>query len=168
MGDALAVDQFIGHAHKVAVDVVASQARLHGYRTQDMFEALLLSLNKHRLRRVTIRGDPASRVLQRARLSGHSSGQIATLIEVKNVYDKEARSPLNLLDGLLSYSRTGTPADPWTRQGYFTPSPAVTSTPTMALLTAKFTCDTSFAAAQGSRGLASCTNCQSSGTRDCA
>ena len=98
VGDARTVDQFISHAHRDAIDAVASSARLHGHRTQEMFEALLLSLNKHRLLKVEDSGrthpaDCFSVPDFRVVLPDGSQW----LIEVKNVYDREARSKKRLL-----------------------------------------------------------------------
>lgn len=93
VSDARTVDQFIGQVHKTAIDAVASQARLHGHRTQEMFEALVLSLNKHRLLKVEDSGrvhpaDSFSVPDFRVVLADGSQW----LIEVKNVYHREAKS----------------------------------------------------------------------------
>lgn len=93
LGDAKTVELFATHVHKTAIAAIKSDARIHGHRTQAMFEALLLCLNKHHLLKVEDSGrlHPAHRFkLPDFRVVLPDSSQ--WLIEVKNVYSKDAWS----------------------------------------------------------------------------
>lgn len=93
VGDSKTIELFASHMQETASEAVKSAARLHGHRTQAMFEALLLCLNKHCLLKVedTGRLHPADRFKVsdfRVVLPDRSQW----LIEVKNVYRKDAWS----------------------------------------------------------------------------
>ena len=93
LGDPKTVELFATHVHETADEAVKSDARIHGHRTQAMFEALLLCFNKHYLLKVedTGRLHPADRFkVPDFRVVLPDSSQ--WLIEVKNVYSKDAWS----------------------------------------------------------------------------
>lgn len=85
--DPQTIEKFITDAHKTINDALLDEARLHGQRTQAMFEALLLSLGDHLLIKVEDSGQvyPENRFKVpdfRVVLSDGTQW----LIEVKNVY----------------------------------------------------------------------------------
>ena len=91
--DPQTVDLFVDHVRKTASDAVASGIRLHGHRVGAMFEALLLSLDKYCLLKV----EDAGRFHPKGRFKVPDLRVVLAdgsqwLIEVKNVYDKQAKS----------------------------------------------------------------------------
>lgn len=85
--DPQTIEKFITDAHKTISDALLDEIRLHGQRTQAMFEALLLSLGDHLLIKVEDSGQvyPGNR-FKVPDLRVVLSDGTQWLIEVKNVY----------------------------------------------------------------------------------